>query len=40
VRSALNHLVEAGLVVRTPRVGTHVTAPHQWARPPAHSTSQ
>lgn len=40
VRSALNHLVEAGLVVRTRRVGTHVTAPHQWARPPAHSPSQ
>ncbi|MUN64628.1 GntR family transcriptional regulator [Kocuria sediminis] len=40
VRSALQHLVEAGLVVRTPRVGTHVTPPHRWARPPAHSASQ
>ncbi len=40
VRSALQHLVEAGLVVRTPGSGTHVTPPHRWARPPAHSTSQ
>ena len=40
VRSALQHLVEAGLVVRTPGSGTHVTQPHRWARPPAHSTSQ
>jgi DNA-binding GntR family transcriptional regulator len=39
VRSALQHLVEAGLVVRTPGSGTHVTPPHRWARPPAHSTS-
>ncbi|GGG68905.1 hypothetical protein GCM10011374_36670 [Kocuria dechangensis] len=39
VRSALHRLVEAGLVVRTPGVGTHVTSPHQWARSPAHSTS-
>lgn len=38
VRSALQHLVEAGLVVRTPWIGTHVTSPRQWARPPAHST--
>lgn len=38
VRSALQHLVEAGLVVRTPWVGTHVTSPHQWARPQAPST--
>ena len=40
VRGALQHLVEAGLVVRTPGSGTHVTPPHRWARPPAHSTSQ
>ena len=40
VRSAQQHLVEAGLVVRTPGSGTHVTPPHRWARPPAHSTSQ
>ncbi|WIG16010.1 GntR family transcriptional regulator [Kocuria rosea] len=40
VRSALQHLVEAGLVVRTPGSGTHVTPPRRWARPPAHSTSQ
>jgi DNA-binding GntR family transcriptional regulator len=40
VRSALQHLVEGGLVVRAPRVGTHVTPPHRWARPPTHSTSQ
>lgn len=40
VRSALQYLVEIGLVVRTPWVGTHVTSPHQWARPPGHSTSQ
>ena len=40
VRSALQHLVEAGLVVRTPGSGTHVTPPHRWARPPAHATSQ
>ena len=33
VRSALQHLVDAGLVVRTRRVGTYVTSPHQWARP-------
>ncbi|MCM3487616.1 winged helix-turn-helix domain-containing protein, partial [Kocuria rosea] len=38
VRSALNRLVEAGLVVRTPRVGTHVTFPCQWARPHAPAT--
>jgi GntR family transcriptional regulator len=40
VRSALQRLVDAGLVVRTRRAGTYVTSPHQWARPPAHSTSQ
>lgn len=40
VRSALQRLVEAGLVVRTRRAGTYVTSPLQWARPPAHSTSQ
>jgi DNA-binding GntR family transcriptional regulator len=31
VRSALQHLADAGLVVRTRRVGTHVTPPDQWA---------
>lgn len=32
VRSALQHLVDAGLVIRTRRVGTYVTPAHQWAR--------
>lgn len=40
VRSALQQLVGAGLVVRTPGFGTHVTSPHRWVRPPVHSTSQ
>lgn len=38
VRSALQHLVDAGLVVRTRRVGTYVTPAHQWARPDAPAT--
>ncbi len=38
VRSALQQLVEAGLVVRTRRAGTYVTSPHQWARPHAPAT--
>ena len=35
VRSALRRLADAGLVVRTRRVGTYVTSPHRWARPDA-----
>jgi DNA-binding GntR family transcriptional regulator len=38
VRSALRHLADAGLVIRTRRVGTYVTSPHQWARPHAPAT--
>ncbi|HSK32059.1 MAG TPA: GntR family transcriptional regulator [Propionicimonas sp.] len=38
VRSALQHLADAGLVIRTRRVGTYVTSPHQWARPDAPAT--
>lgn len=38
VRSALQRLVDAGLVVRTRRVGTYVTSPHRWARPDAPAT--
>jgi DNA-binding GntR family transcriptional regulator len=35
VRRAMQHLVDAGLVIRTTGVGTYVTSPRQWARPPA-----
>ncbi|MFI7583019.1 GntR family transcriptional regulator [Kocuria sp. M1N1S27] len=38
VRSALQRLADAGLVIRTRRVGTYVTSPHQWARPHAPAT--
>ncbi|MFF0905595.1 UNVERIFIED_CONTAM: GntR family transcriptional regulator [Kocuria sp. CPCC 205316] len=38
VRSALARLADAGLVIRTRRVGTYVTSPHQWVRPHAPAT--